>query len=200
MDNNIEIMDKIYEANVYRKEQEYDVAMKKYMELYQTIKRNKQYYSQYGCEILKQLCFCYRKKGNVSSAIESINEAIKLANKNSLRYGSNDGARENLAICYMNKGVIYDERGIYDEAIENYNMGVAIFRQLVVHNDAKVNLLINALLNLGTVYYNNKDYNAAEHIFIELLNFLGENKEKDNRGIYAMEYLEKIQRTEGEGT
>lgn len=84
MDNNIEIMDKMHEANVYRKEQEYDVAMGKYIELYQTIKRNKQYYSQYGCEILKQLCFCYRKMGNISAAIESINEAIKLANKNSL--------------------------------------------------------------------------------------------------------------------
>ena len=117
-----------------------------------------------------------------------------------MRYESNDGARENLAICYMNKGVIYDERGIYDEAIENYNMGVIIFRDLVAHNDAKVNLLINALLNLGTVYYNNKDYNTAEHIFIELLNSLGETKEEDSRGIYAIEYLEKIQGREGEKT
>ena len=200
MDNNIEIMDKMHEANVYRKEQEYDVAMEKYMELYQTIKRNKQYYSQYGCDILKQLCFCYRKKGNIGAAIESINEAIKLANKNSLRYGSNDTARENLAICYMNKGVIFDERGTYDEAIENYNMGVTIFRELVAHNDAKVNLLINALLNLGTSYYNNKDYNTAEHIFIELLNSLGETKEEDSRGIYAIEYLEKIQGIKGERT
>lgn len=200
MDNNIEIMDKMHEANVYRKEREYDVAIEKYIELYQAIKRNKQYYSQYGCEILKQLCFCYRKKGNIGAAIKSINEAIKLANKNSLRYESNDGARENLAICYMNKGVIYDERGIYDEAIENYNMGVIIFRDLVAHNDAKVNLLINALLNLGTVYYNNKDYNTAEHIFIELLNSLGETKEEDGRGIYAIEYLEKIQGREGEKT
>lgn len=198
MDNEIEIIDRIHEANVYRKEHEYDVAIGRYMELYQIIKRNKRYYNQYGYEILKQLCFCYRKTGNVSAATKFINEAIRLASKNSLKYGSNDEARENLAICYMNKGVIYEERGIYDEAIENYNMGVIIFRELVAHNDAKVNLLLNALLNLGTVYYNNKEYNMAEHIFIELLNSLGENKEVDSRGIYAIEYLEKIQGTEGE--
>lgn len=200
MDNDVDIMDKMHEANVYRKEQEYDVAIGKYMELYQIIKSNKQYYSQYGYEILKQLCFCYRKKGNVSAATKFINEAIKLANKNSMRYGSNDEAREKLAICYMNKGVIYDERGIYDEAIENYSMGVIIFRELVTHNEEKANLLINALLNLGTVYYNNKEYNTAERIFIELLNFLGKNREEDSRGIYALGYLEKIQGIEGERT
>lgn len=198
MDNDIEIIDRIYEANVCRKEHEYDAAIVRYMELYQIIKRNKRYYNQYGCEILKQLCFCYRKKGNVSAATKFINEAIELASKNSLRHGSNDEARENLAICYMNKGVIYDERGIYDDAIENYNMGVIIFRELATHNDAKVNLLINALLNLGTVYYNNKEYIVAKRIFIELLNSLGENREADSRGIYARDYLEKIQGTEGE--
>lgn len=157
-------------------------------------------FRQYGCELLKQLCFCYRKKGDISAAIESIDEAIRLALKNSLRYGNNDEARENLAICYMNKGVIYDEQGVYDETIENYNMGVNIFRELIAHNDGKVNLLINALLNLGTVCYNDKDYNKAEHIFMELLNALGGVKEEDSRGIYAMEYLKKIQGIKGERT
>lgn len=200
MNSSIEIMDIMHEANVYRKEQEYDVAIEKYLELYQAIKNNRQYYSQHGCELLKQLCFCYRKKGDISAAIESIDEAIRLAHKNSLRYGNNDETREILAICYMNKGVIYDERGVYDETIENYNMGVNIFRELIAHNDGKVNLLINALLNLGTAYYNDKDYNKAEHIFMELLNALGGVKEEDSRGIYAMEYLEKIQGIKGERT
>lgn len=40
-------------------------------------------------------------------------------------------------------------------------MGVTIFRELVAHNDAKANLLISTLLNLGTVCYNNKKYNVA---------------------------------------
>lgn len=200
MNSSVEVMDKMHEANVFRKEQEYDVAMEKYLELYQTIKNNREYYSQYGCELLKQLCFCYRKKGDISAAIESIDEAVRLAHKNNLRYGNSDETREDLAICYMNKGVIYDEMGIYDEAIENYTMGVNIFRELLARNDAKVNLLINALLNLGTVYYNNRDYNMAEHIFMELLNALGSAKEEDSRGIYAMEHLEKIQKIEGERT
>ena len=118
MKPDLEIEDKLYEANVYRKEQEYDIAIEKYIELYQIVKNSPQYYQQYGCEILKQLCFCYRKEKNIDSALMFINEAIKLANKNSLKFGNNEETRTNLAICYMNKGVIFDEREIYDIAME----------------------------------------------------------------------------------
>ena len=193
MDINIEIEDKLYEANVCRKEQEYDLAVKKYIELYQILKKNKQWYQQYGCEVLKQLCFCYRKKKNIKAAIDSINEAIRLTSKNSLKYECNQTARSNLAICYMNKGVIYDEMGIFDTAIENYNMGVSIFRELVTHNGTQMNLLINALLNLGTAYFNNKEYDISKRTFYELLDFLGNNREVDSRGMYAMDYKKKIE-------
>ena len=192
MKPDLEIEDKLYEANVYRKEQEYDIAIEKYIELYQIVKNSPQYYQQYGCEILKQLCFCYRKEKNIDSALMFINEAIKLANKNSLKFGNNEETRTNLAICYMNKGVIFDEREIYDIAIENYNMGVSILRELVSYSGTKLNLLLNALLNLGTAYYNNKEYDISKRTFYELLDFLGEDKENDVRGKYAKEYLEKI--------
>lgn len=197
MDINIEIEDKLYEANVYRKEQEYDLAVEKYIELYQIVKKSTQWYQQYGCEVLKQLCFCYRKKRNTNAAVDSINEAIRLAGKNSLKYESNEAARSNLAICYMNKGVIYDEIGDFDVAIENYNMGVSILRELVAYNGTQMNLLINALLNLGTAYFNNKEYDISKRTFHELLDCLGDNREVDSRGMYAMDYIEKIKRIEG---
>lgn len=194
MNINIGIEDKLYEANLYRKEQEYDLALEKYIELYQLIKKSTQDYQQYGCEVLKQLCFCYRKKKNIRAAIDTINDAIKLARKNSLKYGSNDAARSNLAICYMNKGVIYDEQGLYDAAIENYNMAVSIFRELATNNEAQINLYINALFSLGASYFNNTEYDISNRIFNELLECMGDSKETDNRGVYALDYIEKIKK------
>ena len=72
-------------------------------------------------------------------------------------------------------------------------MGVSIFRELVTHNGTRMNLLINALLNLGTAYFNNKEYDISKRTFYELLDFLGNNREVDSRGMYAMDYIKKIE-------
>lgn len=194
----MDIQEKLHTAEFYQKEGEYDIAIEKYLDLYGSLKKDSRYYNQYGCRILKGLCLCYRKKNNTSGALQAIDKAIRLAVKNSLRIENNDIARVNLATCYMNKGAVYDSVGSFDLAVENYQMGVNILRELTRQDDEHIHLLINALLNLATACYNMKCYDSSLQTFKELLNILGDNKENDYRGIYAEKYIKKIEEGEKE--
>ena len=59
-----------------------------------------------------------------------------------------------MAVCLMNKGVIYDEQKKYKEAIKIYISAIELFKQ-DYKETGDGGKLINALINLGTAYYNN---------------------------------------------
>jgi len=194
MNSDVIIQEKLYEAEFYRKEHDYNTALIKYQNLYRLIKNNIQDYEKYGITILKKICFCYRKTGNMQAALSTINEALHLAHKNSLCSKNNNDFLLELAICYMNKGTIYDASEDFKHAIENYLLGLKILKDLVKQDTSYTHIVINGLLNLGTAYYNENCFDLSLQTFEELCSLLGNNKNTDQRGIYAKKYMQKIKK------
>lgn len=142
-------------------------------------------------DILKLLSFNYRKLQEYSFALIYINQAIKciqvgkgIVNRNSA-----------MAVCLMNKGVIYDEQKKYKEAIKIYISAIELFKQ-DYKETGDGGKLINALINLGIAYYNNFQLAYAKGCFYDAISYFGDDKNNDRRYEYIIQMLEKIENEE----
>lgn len=61
-------------------------------------------------DVEKLLCFSYRKLEEYDLALIHINKAIRLLEES--QDDDNTAPKRELGICYMNKGAVYQERGI----------------------------------------------------------------------------------------
>lgn len=138
----------------------------------------------------KVLCLTERKLGNYESALNVIEKAVGVARNIIDEVGTSDvdsfaSAIETYAICLMNQGVVYDQQGIYVNAIPIYRKAKELFRQIYLRNLENPEILINALFTLGMALLNNGNMLEARETFEEALplfqeNFDG-NKELDER-------------------
>ena len=139
----------------------------------------------FEAEIQKLLSFNYRKLGKFDLALLHINAAVNLTK-------NKDKAKEEYAICLMNKGVLYEEIGDSEKALECYLPALEIFTNLLSAKPEKHGIIINALLTIGLLYYRQKQYlDAKEHVECALPYF-GYNKETDRRHLKVKEILEEI--------
>lgn len=141
-------------------------------------------------EILKLKSFIYRKLQEPDIALIYINQALQCVKRNNIV-----DKKMKYAVCLMNKGIIYDEQKKYEQAIREYLVAVDIFR-----NDFKKTndegKLINSLVNLGTAYFQNQQYNLAKNLFKETMAYFKEDKNTDTRYIYIENMLHEIEQNE----
>ena len=147
------------------------------------------------------LCLIERKIGNYESALNVIKNAVDIARNIIDEVGTDDidafaSAIETYAICLMNQGVVYDQQGMYENAIPIYRKAKELFQQIYLRSPKNPGILINALFTLGMALYNNGDVLTAKETFEEALPLFQENfdgsKELDERYHVIMSILESI--------
>lgn len=160
----------------------YEEALEKLNEVLLPIK-----YKDLECDILKLKSFTYRKLQEYDMALIYINRALQCASHNNIV-----DKDITYAICLMNKGVIYDEQRKYFEAIRVYLEAVDIFRNAFKETNDE-GKLINALINLGTAYFQNQQYKLARKVLEEALIYFKGDKFNDRRYVYIKNILEQIE-------
>lgn len=101
-------------------------------------------------KLYKLMALSYRKIGDINLALFCINQAIAIVKRE--KKVRNDAVLDKeLAICLMNKGVIYDSERQYDQACSAYKDAIAIFR---TRHDLDNETMSNALLNYGEALFN----------------------------------------------
>ncbi len=173
--------DYINDARNFQVAGQYDLAINS-LEYAQQLDVNNKYYS----EIQKLLCFNYRKLGNFNMALLYINNAI-----NSFSNIDTENQKE-YAICLMNKGVIYDEQSSFIKALDCYLPALNIFKAICDNETDSYGLIINALFNVGTLYYKIHDYKNATKHFKASIPYFGDCKETDVRYLTIMKILSEI--------
>lgn len=189
--DSIGIEELLYETDVCRQEGEFDEAIAGYFNILNRIKLDENLYSIHGSRCLKQLSYCYRKKRDVSNAVLYAKQAVDLAK----RINSQDESqahRKSLGICYMHIGSIYDEIKEYFKAMIYYKKGCQCLEKVYGKDTNEYSVLANALISLGTVYYNLLDFKNAAEIFRRTKEILGDNH-SDIRYVYAERYLSEIE-------
>lgn len=181
----------LYETDVYRKEGEYDEAIIRYLTLLEKIKHDKEIYSIYGARCLRQLSFCYRKKGDASNALFYAKEAVDLARRIYIN-GESLAQCKSLGICCMYIGSIYDEREDYFKAMAYYEEGCEYLETVYKTDACEYSILANALVSLGRVYYKLFDYKRAVMVFRQTKELLNDNH-NDARYACAIHYLNEME-------
>lgn len=146
---------------------------------------------RFKIEIEKLISFNYRKMKEYSLALFYINDAINFAQSK-----MNKKNTDEWAVCLMNKGVIYEEMGEYEKAIDCYLPAVKTFINLFDSTPENFGIIINGLLTVGLLYYNQKQYSKAKEFFEKALPYFEEGKERDIRYLKLIELLEEIKRRE----
>lgn len=187
MNNRNDVLDiesLLYEANYYRREGEYSEAIISYKEIINIIKKNDMLSCKYGPLVFRQLSYCFRKSENIIKALYYAEKAVFLARQNCYNSSGDDKLIKELAICLMNLGSIYDSKQNYDSAILCYVEASSLFEKITDNTD----LLLNAMVNLGTAYYNIGSNKKAISCFTRIL-VLTRNNLYDVRANYANYYL-----------
>lgn len=168
----------IRDARNFQKYGQYDLAI-------DSLEKAKKIDSEHEAWVVieKLLSFNYRKLGQYSSALLHVNNAINLV-------GSK--INEEYAICLMNKGVIYEEMGKSEKAIDCYLPAVEIIINLFNSTSENFGIIINALLTVGLLYYKQKQYLKAKEFFEQAIPYFGDGRETDRRYIKIMELLQSI--------
>lgn len=181
MCSNVEIY--IEDARNFQKHGQYDLAIASLEKAKELDTKH-----EFWVEIEKLLSFNYRKLGQYSSALLHINDAIYFAQSKRTETAVN----EEYAICLMNKGVIYEAMGKSENAIECYLPAIKILIDLFGASSENFGKIINALLTVGLLYYNKKQYSRAKEFFEQAIPYFGERKETDIRYIKILELLQDI--------
>jgi len=138
--------------------------------------------SLYLVEIYKLMSFNYRKLEDNDLALYNISSALSLIEKLRTDSYSLDLDRE-YAICLMNKGVILEVKNQIEKAIPVYSEALNIFTVLYSKSEVDEGVIINALITLGTAYYNQKNYKNARKHLKDAIPYFAENKENDRQKI-----------------
>lgn len=142
---------------------------------------------EFEIEIQKLLSFNYRKLENFELALYHINNAICLS-----AVDSTDELKKERAICFMNKGIIYEEQKRIDKVLECYLPALKIFTDLFNSDPNIYGLIINAIMTIGMFYYKQQDYSKVKEYLEKALPYFGPDKENDRRYVAIINTLEEI--------
>lgn len=179
----------IGDARRFQQFGDYDLAIESLREAMRVDTQKK-----YAVEIQKLLCFNYRKIGNYDMALLYINNAI-----NSLRLKnqplSTISMLKEYAVCLMNKGIVFEEKGESVKALNCYLEALDIFLDLYKDDENNYGIIINALFTIGALYYKEKHYSKSKEYFEKAMSFFENdvNKEQDRRYITIINTLKEIE-------
>lgn len=142
---------------------------------------------QFKAEIQKLLSYNYRKLEDFERALIHINNAIRI---NSI--GTTDESKKECAICFMNKGIIYEELKQNDKVLECYLPALRIFTDLFNSDPENYGVIINALFTIGMFFYKQKKYSKVKEYLERTLPYFGTDKENDRRYVAIINTLEEI--------
>lgn len=142
---------------------------------------------EYEAEIEKLLSFNYRKLGDYERALIYINNAIRI---NSAII--TDKSKKECAICFMNKGIIYEELKQKDKVLECYLPALKIFTDLFDSDPANYGLIINTLMTIGMFYYEQQMYSKAREYLEKTFPYFDFDKRSDRRYTAIINTLEEI--------
>jgi len=134
-----------------------------------------------SAEVYKLLSSNYRKLGDYDMALININKAINITKKLRAKSSTLNEAELESAICLMNKGIIFEERGESSKAIAIYREALILFKQLHGENKAENGIIINSLVTLGIAYYNRSDFINSRNVLFEALKYFEGERETDSR-------------------
>jgi tetratricopeptide (TPR) repeat protein len=92
----------------------------------------------------------------------------------------------------MNKGIIFEEQNHYNKALECYLPALDIFIKLFNSEADNYGLIINALLTIGLLYYNQHNYVKSKEYLERSLPYFVENKENDRRYLAIINTLSEL--------
>ncbi len=148
-------------------------------------------------EIHKLLSYNFRKLGQFESALLYINYALNAVRGLIQKSGEEEQelARLEFAICLMNKGVVYEEMGKVENALECYHPALEILLRLYEHDSSFSGVVINALFTIGALYYNNRQFSESKEYLKMALSFFEseERREEDRRYIAIINTLKTIE-------
>lgn len=177
------LLEQIEEAKEFIVEQEFENAIDVLDKALDIIGEMEEMYAEETVKICKLQGLCYRKNNMFEEGIEVLNKAENLCRKLYLK--RNDIAwRRELAICYMNKAIIYDSQERVREAIELYKSAIELFSDLN-DNESRV----KAMLSLGVAYGKINNYQEVKALYKQALNIIGSDYLLENYRVlfYKME-------------
>lgn len=136
------------------------------------------------CKLYKLTSLSYRKLGLTEDALIYINRAISVV-KNENNW---DNKEKEIAICLMNKGVIYDAAKSYKEACDIYRQALSIFKSIEGIEDG---IVANALINYAEALLKINKRKKAVFIFRDILQLI--NDENDMRYQYVINKLGELE-------
>lgn len=137
----------------------------------------------------KLLCQCYRKTEQYNLALVHINKAISINSKGKL----DRRAREEHAICLMNKGIVLEVQGKYTDAIASYQSAISNFLDMFENSQESYGIIINAYLTLGSCYEKKGSLELALDTYKKCLNYFCEDKENDRRYCALMNSIHNLE-------
>lgn len=140
-------------------------------------------------EIHKLLSYNFRKLGQFEQALLHINYALNAAQNSSQKNGveAQEPAQLEYAICLMNKGIVFEEMGQTDKALGCYLPALEVFLRLYEHDLNIYGIVINALLTIGTLYYNDRQFSeSTKYLKMALSFFESETGKEDDRRYIAI--------------
>lgn len=135
--------------------------------------------------IYKLMCLSYRKLGLIEEALVAINHAIETVKEEKIVNC------QELGICLMNKGVVYDSISDYVKACEMYRKAISIFRKM---EEIDEGIMINALITYGEALCNENKQGKAMFYFREAMSLF--KNQEDTRYYYILEKIKKIENEE----
>lgn len=151
------------------------IAENKYRLAIETLKKSlymidgDDYYLDKVINIYKLLGLCYRKLKMYDDGIHILNVAEELSKKELFKKKDEFWKRE-LAVCYVNKAIIYDAKECLREAVAYYENAIIIFEEL---NDDESK--VKVMLSLKLLYNKMDRPEDAELICKEALSLIESN-------------------------
>lgn len=146
-------------------------------------------HNRYSLEIEKLKSFNYRKLGDYNMALLHINNALRINAEQNQQYEQVICER---AVCLMNKGVIFEERGEDTRALDCYLSALERFILLVAKNKEYGGMVINSLLTIGLLYYKRENFNEAREYLMMAIPYFEDGKEQDRRYLAIINTLEEL--------
>jgi tetratricopeptide (TPR) repeat protein len=159
------------QADCFRRDQKFDQAIAAYKEaLKQPIHKD-------DALCMKNLAYCLRRTGNLDEALNYINRAIGLSDKNSGFFGAFCCGEASLAHqVYAERGWIYYKKGDYDRATEDFEKALAKEKHATAYT------------GLAAVCEARKDYEGAEKNYTNAISVASSSYNKElayhERAIY----------------
>ena len=165
------LLEAIDSAKEFIVEGEYGLAIKK---LSNAIEQAGEYRNFFAKEYLiayRELSLVYRKKGDSYNAVAEIRKAEDFCRKIIFTTDESAEWEGELAICYVNEGIIFEAMGDYQNSINCYETALSIFKK---NNDTEK--VLKLILTMILSFRETDNYDKMQQLFDEADRIISSNQ------------------------